>query len=280
MIALDVPGVQVALAPGEPGGGVGHDEGQVAGQVVQVLAGVIQVDDLGGLGERSPSSAQIHFAAVADERRWCITPCLAAGLRPRPGRRIPSAGPEAGQVAGRGRVGDGPAPSSSYLAWVNRQASFTSRVWARPSSALPGPPWLVSAPRHRHPGPVDLDIQRARGRPWTAGNGITRRARIAADSASPAARTVAPLSFSGPFHPLDGQARSPASSASRAAARANGTAVAAWAAIERSPGDKDARTVPSSRVAGHDTVPGTGRSDSRRGARRTGPSTVSMTLSR
>ena len=112
-------------------------------EVVQVLAGVVEAGDLGGLGEAVPGQGPDPFRAVADDDQ------LADGLgaaAPRFGGGQGAeglGGGEAGQVAGRGGVLDG-RPFSSRLVWVNRQASFTSRVWARPSSALPGRP-AVSA---------------------------------------------------------------------------------------------------------------------------------------
>ena len=48
---LDVAGVELVAAVGEPLARVGGDEGEVVRQVGEVLAGVEQVDDLGGLGE-------------------------------------------------------------------------------------------------------------------------------------------------------------------------------------------------------------------------------------
>jgi len=123
------------------------------------------------------------------------------------------------------------------LVWVNRQASFTSRVWARPSSALPGRP-AVSAGVIGTPVP-STSMYSVPGSGRQGRNGITRRARIAADSASWAARAAAPSASAERSTRLTVKV-TPASSASRAVALANGTAVAAWAAIERSPGDNDA----------------------------------------
>jgi len=47
---LNVPGVQVGAAVFEPLRRVGGDEGKVGGQVGEVLAGVVDVGDVGGLG--------------------------------------------------------------------------------------------------------------------------------------------------------------------------------------------------------------------------------------
>ncbi len=47
---LDVPGVEFGVPVGQPLRRVGGDEGKVAGQVGEVLAGVVDVGDVGGLG--------------------------------------------------------------------------------------------------------------------------------------------------------------------------------------------------------------------------------------
>ena len=49
MIALMFAGVEFAEAVGQPLGRVGGDEGQVVREVVQVLAGVVDVHDVGGV---------------------------------------------------------------------------------------------------------------------------------------------------------------------------------------------------------------------------------------
>ena len=46
---VDVAGIQFAEAAGQPLGRVGGDEGQVVREVVQVLAGVLDVHDVGGV---------------------------------------------------------------------------------------------------------------------------------------------------------------------------------------------------------------------------------------
>ena len=84
--------------------------------------------------------------------------------------------------------------------------------------------------------------------------GITFLARIADDSASAAVRAAAPSASAERSARLTVRLI-PAISSSSAAAFANGTAVAACAVIDRSPGDSDACSVPSSRSRGTTPCP-------------------------
>ena len=112
-------------------------------------------------------------------------------------------GLEAGQVAGRGRVGDG--PSLLVVLGLGEQAGQFHLPGMGPAVVgLAGPPGGLGW-RHRHPGPVDLDIQRARQRPGGPERdhpaGQDRRRFGFLGGAGGGA-----VGFGGAFHPLDGQA--------------------------------------------------------------------------
>ena len=87
--AVDVAVVEVLQAGGEPVVfAVAEHELQEAGEVVQVLAGVEQVHDLGGLGELGGGDVPDPGGAVAEDGQLADVARRRGGcLRPRPGRR-------------------------------------------------------------------------------------------------------------------------------------------------------------------------------------------------
>jgi hypothetical protein len=72
----------------------------VIGEVVQVLAGVVEVDDLGGLGEACGGQGPDPFRAVADDGELADVPRAAADGLGGDERAELLGGLEAGQVAG------------------------------------------------------------------------------------------------------------------------------------------------------------------------------------
>ena len=75
---FDVAVVQLGEPVSEPGGGVGDDEREQAGEFVEVFAGVVEVHDLGGFGEAllgevpDPAGAVAEDDELADARRTRI----------------------------------------------------------------------------------------------------------------------------------------------------------------------------------------------------------------
>ena len=136
----DVAGVEFGEPFGEPVWLAGAQQpGGEGGEVVDVFAGVVEVDDLGGGGEQLIGEVPDPHGAVAEDDELAdVLSAAAAGFGVRE-LGEPGGGFEGGQVAGGARVADRAAVVVG-LAWVNRQASLTSRVWARPSSPLPGRP--------------------------------------------------------------------------------------------------------------------------------------------
>jgi hypothetical protein len=101
---------------------------------------------------------------------------------------------------------------------------------------------------------------------------------IRADRSRTAWATAVPLA-SAALSTCLAVSRTPARSSSKAAAFANGPAVAAVSFIAASPGDIDAPATPSSASRGASPCPQAAQWYQAR-VRATGPSTVSMTLSR
>ena len=141
---FDVAGVEVGQAGGQPVGvGVAEGSGQLGGEVVQVFAGVVEVNDRGGLRQDCGGQVPDPERAVAEDDELAdVVGAAAAGLGVHQGGELGGGG-EAAQVAGRVRVSD--RPSVSTVVWVNRAASLTSRVRARPSGALPARPATAAA---------------------------------------------------------------------------------------------------------------------------------------
>jgi len=139
---FDVAGVQVSQPVGEPLVGVGDDERDGGGQVVQVFAGVPDVHDLGRGGQELAGQVPDPGRAVAqDDELADVVAAAVAGLGGDQGPELVGGG-EGGEVAGRAGIADGVSVSSSSV-WVNRQASLTSWVRARPSSGRFGRPVLA-----------------------------------------------------------------------------------------------------------------------------------------
>jgi hypothetical protein len=91
--AVEVAVVEAVQAGGEPFVAlVAEHELQDAGEVVEVLAGMPDIDDLGGLGELAGGDVPDPGGAVADDvswRMWCAP------------RRMPSASTRSANVAAR-----------------------------------------------------------------------------------------------------------------------------------------------------------------------------------
>ena len=136
----DVTGVEFGEPFGEPVWvALAQEAGGEVGQVVDVFAGVVEVDDLGGGGEQLVGEVPDPDRPVAEDDELAdVLGAAAAGFGVDE-LGEPGGGFEGGQVAGGARVADRAAVVVG-AAWVNRQASLTSRVCARPSSPLPGRP--------------------------------------------------------------------------------------------------------------------------------------------
>ena len=113
-------------------------------QVVQVLTGVIQIDDLRSLGELLAARFQIHADAVTqDDHLADVGGATAAGLA---GHERPEleCRAEGGHIGGRGQIAHRVAFGVDAV-WVNATAIFTSRVCAVPSPSLPSRPAVSAA---------------------------------------------------------------------------------------------------------------------------------------
>ena len=141
--AVDVTVVEVFQAGGEPLVlMVQQHELQRAGEVVQVLAGVEQVHDLGGLRELRGSDSPDPCCSVAEDGELADVVRAAADAFCLHEVREDRGGLEGGDDAGGGPVADrGTVPLCSS-SWVKKTPSLTSRVRARPSSPLPLRPAL------------------------------------------------------------------------------------------------------------------------------------------
>ena len=200
-----------------------------------MLAGVEQVDDLGGLGELGGGDVPDPGGAVAEDGELADVVRAAAdalGLHQVPER---GGGLEGGDVAGGGPVADR-VPRLSSSSWVKKTASLTSRVRARPSSPLPSRPavsrrsWGRRCRRWRRracPAAGTAAAGPASGR-RSARRGPGRRPRRRRRWPRPPARRA--WRSAGPR---------PGPPAGRAAS-ANGTAAAARSVIAARPGDMDA----------------------------------------
>ena len=138
--AVDVAVVEVFEAGGEPFvPAVAEHELQGAGEGVQVLAGVVEVDDLGGLGELVRGDAPDPGGAVAEDGELAdVVRAAADPLGPH------QAGERGGGLEGRDDAGGFPVPDRVAvlveLVLGEEDASLTSRVRARPSSPFPSLP--------------------------------------------------------------------------------------------------------------------------------------------
>ena len=139
----------------------------------------------------------------------------------------------------------------SSLSWVKKTASLTSRVRARPSSPFPSRP-AVSLEVMGTPVP-SMTAYSLSGS-GDGGSGTSFRAAIRAARPRAAAATAPPLASAARSARLT-VSLTPASSSSRAAACANGTAAAARSFIAARPGDIDAPAAPSSASLGATPCP-------------------------
>ena len=158
---------------------------------------------------------------------------------------------------------------------MKKTASLTSRVRARPSSPLPALP-AVSLEVTGTPVPSIAAYSLSGS--GDGGSGTSLRAVIAAARSRSAAALAAPLASADLSTRLTVSC-TPARSASSPAALANGPAAAARSFIAASPGDIDAPATPSSASLGARPWPHCSQWYQAR-VSVTGPSTVSVTLSR
>jgi len=117
---------------------VAEHELQDAGELVEVLAGVEQVHDLGGFGEPGGSDVPDPGRAVAGDRELAHVIGAAADAFGFDQVAEDAGGLEGGDVAGEGPVPDR-VPVVCFVLG-EEEASLTSRVRARPSSPLPSRP--------------------------------------------------------------------------------------------------------------------------------------------
>ena len=202
------------------------------------------------------------------------------GLRRAPGWRTPR---RARSCADSWRSpGRAPVGLASSRRGLGEQAGEFDLAGAGPAVGALGGPLGGGGGHHGHAGAVDGDVELVRGFLAVAlggQHGQPRRVRSRELRRRSACAAVAPsVSARRSIRLADN--RIPASSASRLAAAANGWAAAARAGhraqTRRQRRARDAEIV----VARRDPVVAVRRSDSRRGARVTRPSTVSRCLSR
>jgi hypothetical protein len=129
---------------------------------------------------------------------------------------------------------------------VKKTASLTSRVRARPSSALPSRPAVSFAVTGT---PVPSIAAYSLSGTGDGGSGISFRPVISPARARTASAAAVPLASAARSTRLTVR-RTPARTSSSRAAFANGPAAAAWSFIARSPGDMDASSTPSSASLG------------------------------
>ena len=153
----DVPGVQLGVAVCQPLRRVGGDEGQVAGQVGEVLAGVVDVGDVGGVGVKGPGHGPDPRGAVAEGDD--LAEVLAAAAQVLGFHQLGE-----GVLAGEGgHVGGGAGvhhrPAVVIQARHGEQPGELDLAGPGPAVAVFAWPALGLAGAHGHAGPVDLDIE-------------------------------------------------------------------------------------------------------------------------
>ena len=246
----------------QPGLALAQQPGGEVGEFVDVLAGVVEVDDLGGGGKQLIGEVPDPDRPVAEDDELAdVLAAAAAGFGVHE-LGEPGSGFEGGQVAGGARVTDRVAVVIG--AGLGEQAGEFDLAGVRPAVfALAGAALGLSRD-HGHAGAVDGDVKHVRQRRGRReGHHLPGADRLSLRGDGRAGRGA--VGFGGPLDPLGGQAI-PASSASRPPALANGTAAAARAVIARSPGDIEACADAEFSVPGRDPVPALRRSDTRPGA--------------
>ena len=251
---FDVAGVEVGQAGGQPVGvGVAECAGELGGEVVQVFAGVVEVHDGGGLGQDRGGQVPDPGRAVAqDDELADVIGAAAAGLGVHQGGELGGGG-EAGQVAGGVRVTHR-SPGVVDAGLGEQGGEFDLAGAGAPVGCLAGALGDRGG-HHRHAGAVDGDVELVRRAPRVGGCGSTAtapvrdRGRLGGERVPRRRRRRSRRMRSIRL----GVNRIPASSASRSAAVANGSAAAARAVMRRSPGDSDAPVTPSSSSRG--TIP-------------------------
>ena len=202
---------------------------------MQVLAGVEQVHDLGGLGELGGGDVPDPGGAVAEDGGVGfpdVAGAAADALGLRQGEHV--RGLERGHCSGGIPVTDGVASSSSTSFWVKNTPSLTSRVRARPSSPLPSAPRLLAVTGTPVPSIAAYSLSGG----GDGGSGISLRSVIALAGSPDRGRAAAV--------PLASAARSTRLAVRRAPARFSSGAgrpsrtarrAATWSFIARRPGD-------------------------------------------
>ena len=158
---VDVAGVELGTALGEPSAaGVAEHEGEGLAEVVQVLAGVIEVHDLGGFGEVLAGQVpDPHCAVAQDGQLPDVAGAAAVGLgghqHPEPGGRR-----ERGQVGRGARVADG-IPVLIHLGLGEHAGQLRLAGAGLAVLAFAGPALGLGAD-YRHAGAVDGDIHLVR----------------------------------------------------------------------------------------------------------------------
>jgi hypothetical protein len=244
--AVDVAVAGVFQPGGEPFVFVVQQhELQQAGEVVDVLAGVVEVHDLGGPGELAGGDAPDPGCAVAEDGELPDVVRAAADAL-----GLDQAGERAGGLEGGDDAGGVPV--------ADRAAVVAGPVLGEEDGELDLAG--AGAPVFAFPLPAGVSFE-VMGTPvpsMTAyslsgagegGSGTSFRAAMSRARSRPAAARAAPLASAARSTRL-AVSRTPARSPSRLAAPANGPATAARSFIAARPGDIDVPATPSSARAG------------------------------
>ena len=233
---------------------------------MQVLAGVVEVHDLGGLGELGGGDVPDPGGAVADDGELADVVRAAADALGLHEVRERGGGLEGGDVAGGVPVPDR-VPVLVQLVLGEEDGQLDLAGAGAAVLALPVPPGGLLR-GHRDAGAVDdgVELVRQRGRrqrhQLAGGDQRGRASREAAAGAAPLASAARSTRLT--------VSRTPARSSSSPAARANGTAAAARSFIAARPGDIDLPGHAELGVAGREAVPAARRSGTRPAAGRPG----------
>src|SRR5207248_1791475 len=159
----DVAVVEVVQAGGEPLVlAVQQHELQGAGEAVQVLAGVEQVDDLGGAGELVAGDVPDPGGTVADDGHLPdVIGAAADALGPGQAREG-AGGLEGGDVAGGGPVADGIALVVDLA--LGEEDGHLDLAGACPAVGVLAVPALGLLPGHGDAGAVDDGVELVRQR--------------------------------------------------------------------------------------------------------------------
>jgi hypothetical protein len=244
--AVDVAVVEVFQPGGDPFFlPVAEHELELAGEVVDVLAGVEQIHDLGGLGELRGGDIPGPGGAVAEDGELADVARAAAdalGSYQVPER---ACGLEGRHVAFRAAVADRVSLLVQRgLGEEDRELDLAGAGAAVLALALPAGGLLR---RNGDAGAVDGGAELVRQRVRRQRDQLAGRHERG--PVPDGGRGGGAAGLGGALDPLDRQP-DPASSSSRPAASSNGTAAAARSVIAASPGDIDAPAAPSSASRG------------------------------